>query len=114
MTADDLAKRFQVPRAVARLAISRRIVALCVELAERDSEPAKAFVAAVNVLAWPRRRHAAELPIFRSLAEMTARASPEQREAWSLQAVDEGRSTRERLIALELLAEAEGDFSPRH
>lgn len=114
MDADQLAERFHVSKAVARLAIAHGIAPLCAQLAERDSEPAKAFVAAVNVLAWPRRRPGAELRRFRTLTELTGRASLDDRESWSLLALDERRTARERLLALELLAEAEGDFVPRH
>lgn len=115
MTATELAERFQVPEAVARLAISRGIAELCAELAARDSDPRKAFIAAVNVLSRPRRRPGAELPRFRrSVAELVAHATPDDLEDWSRQFVDDGLPANERLLASELLAEAEGDFAMKH
>ncbi len=59
-----LAARYQVHLRVAQLAVSRGVYERCAELADRDENPSRGFLAAANVLAKP------PLPKFRPLAEL--------------------------------------------
>lgn len=45
-----LVAKYRCPRGLARLAVERGLQARAAELADRDPEPSRAFVAAVNAL----------------------------------------------------------------